>query len=112
MLTQLLLALVASASAATIKINVGEAGLTFTPDTTKAEVGDILEFHFVGGVHDTVRGDFDKPCQPAPAEGGWASGSITGSATNVSGPHFLSYSPCSFVRMREAYQIVTMVHVD
>ncbi|KAL1859668.1 hypothetical protein VTK73DRAFT_7518 [Phialemonium thermophilum] len=70
--------------AATIQINAGEGNkLTFTPDSVKAEVGDVLEFHFVGGFHDAVRGDFDKPCQPfSGAAGGFASDRVQGSATN------------------------------
>lgn len=84
MLSYLLIALAATASAETIKINVGEGGLTFTPDSVTAAVDDVLEFHFVGGNHDTVAGDFTKPCQPIGGDGGWASGSVTGSASNVS----------------------------
>lgn len=77
-----LLSLAAVASAATIVVDVGKGGLTFTPDSVTAAKGDIVEFHFVGGVHDAVKGDFDKPC--APLAGGFASTTETGSATNVS----------------------------
>lgn len=84
MLSCLLIALAASASAATIKINVGEGGLTFTPDSVTAAVDDVLEFHFVGGNHDAVTGEFDKPCEPIGDDTGFASGSVTGSPTNVS----------------------------
>ena len=76
-----LLSLAAVASAATIVVDVGQGGLTFTPDSVTAAKGDIVEFHFVGGVHDAVKGDFDKPC--APLAGGFASATETGSATNV-----------------------------
>jgi len=51
---RLLLAFVAAASAATVTIDVGKSGLTFTPDSVKAAVGDVLEFRFVGGFHDAV----------------------------------------------------------
>ncbi|CAI4214049.1 unnamed protein product [Parascedosporium putredinis] len=44
--------LVAAATAAVHKINVGQGGLTFTPDSVTAEIDDIVEFHFVGGTHD------------------------------------------------------------
>ncbi|KAL1889587.1 hypothetical protein Sste5346_008836 [Sporothrix stenoceras] len=75
-----LLSLAAVASAATFVVDVGQGGLTFTPDSVTAAKGDIVEFHFVGGVHDAVKGDFDKPCTPSAA--GWASSTETGSATN------------------------------
>ncbi len=83
MLKSLVLALAATASAATIKINVGQSGLTFTPDSVTAAKGDIVEFHFVGGFHDAVAGDFSQPCTPL-ASGGFASTRQQGSATNVS----------------------------
>ena len=82
MLALRLLAFSATALAATIKVDVGKSGLTFTPDSVKAEKGDIVEFHYVGGVHDAVEGSFDKPC--ALKEGGFASATETGSADNVS----------------------------
>jgi plastocyanin len=91
MLMRLLIALAATASAATIKINVGQGGLTFTPDSVTAAVGDVLEFKFVGGNHDAVAGDFARPCQPA-ATPGFASGNITGSPTNVSNYHLLCFN--------------------
>ncbi len=80
-----LLVLAASASAATIKIAVGQGGLTYTPDSVKAELGDILEFKFVGGSHDVVRGNYASVCSPSTnATEGFASGVIAGSPTNVS----------------------------
>ena len=81
-----LFVLAVAASAATIKIKVGQGGLTYTPDAVTAAIGDLLEFQFVGGTHDVVRGDFSKPCQPGPsaADGGFASGVQQGSPTNVS----------------------------
>lgn len=87
-LTNVLVSLAAAAGCATaavVKIAVGErGGLTYTPDTVKADIGDVLEFHFVGGTHDAVLGDFDNPCKPAtPAGTGFASGVIQGSTTNV-----------------------------
>ncbi len=86
-----LFALAPAVSAATIKIDVGKGGLTFTPDSVTAAKGDTLEFHFVGGTHDAVVGDFDKPCTPS--AGGIASATEVGSATNVrslcQSPHVL-----------------------
>jgi plastocyanin len=63
---------VSHATATTIRVDVGK-GLTFTPNSITAAVGDVLEFHFLGGEHDVARGDFSKPCEPA-ADGGFYSG--------------------------------------
>ncbi len=81
MLATRILSLAAIATAATIQIDVGKGGLTFSPDSVTAAKGDIVEFHFVGGYHDAVKGDFDKPCTPV--AGGFASTTEAGSATNV-----------------------------
>ncbi len=86
-------ALAAAANAATIKINVGQSGLTFTPDSVTAAKGDVLEFHFVGGYHDAVVGDFSEPCQAA-TSGGFSSGTYQGSATNVCVPRVGYLYPC------------------
>ncbi|KAK2593632.1 hypothetical protein QQS21_008680 [Conoideocrella luteorostrata] len=66
--------LAACATAKTIKIDVGSSGLTFSPDSTVAEKGDILEFHFYS-VHSVAMGDFANGCAPA-AHGGFFSGVI------------------------------------
>jgi plastocyanin len=63
------------ASAATIKITAGGTGLYFSPTTTTAAKGDVLEFHFVPRNHSVVAGDFNNPCQPA-AAGGFFSGFV------------------------------------
>ncbi|KAH8881463.1 Cupredoxin [Thozetella sp. PMI_491] len=60
----LVLALAAAANAANFDVQVGKGGLTFTPDSVTAAKGDTVTFHFVGGFHDAVVGDFDKPCTP------------------------------------------------
>lgn len=44
------LALAASATAATLKVAVGQNGLTFTPNDIKAVVGDSVEFSFFPAV--------------------------------------------------------------
>lgn len=63
----------AVASAKTIRIDVGQSGLTFTPHDIKASVGDILEFHYHPKNHSVVAADFATPCRPK-AEGGFYSG--------------------------------------
>ena len=92
-----LLSLAATASAAVHQINVGEnSTLTYTPDSFTAEVGDMLEFHFVGGFHDVVRGNYDKPCEPFSSESGFgfASGRVQGKTEKVR-KMFLSVQPWS-----------------
>ncbi|KAM5343878.1 hypothetical protein ACJ41O_012415 [Fusarium nematophilum] len=64
--------LAAVASAATHKVEVGKGGLRYTPDSIKADKGDVVEFHF-NSMHTVVAGDFEKPCAPA-ASGGFYSG--------------------------------------
>jgi plastocyanin len=74
----LLAAMAASVAAKTITINVGESGLTFTPDTTTADIGDTIEFHFFASLHSAVQGDFNNPCQRASS--GFNSGPINNNA--------------------------------
>jgi plastocyanin len=74
----------AVASAKTIRIDVGQSGLTFTPNDITAAVGDILEFHYHPTNHSVVAADFATPCKPK-AEGGFYSGFFPTTATeNVS----------------------------
>lgn len=54
------------ASAATIQVTVGQNNqLSFSPNEVKAAMGDVVEFHFAGGNHSVVEGDFNNACQPA-----------------------------------------------
>ncbi|CEJ82074.1 hypothetical protein VHEMI02165 [[Torrubiella] hemipterigena] len=72
-------------AAATIRIDAGLNGLAFTPDSTKANVGDVLEFHFHPISHSVVMGDKNHPCVPA-ASGGFFSGFMpvsSGEGANV-----------------------------
>jgi len=66
------------AAAKTITIDVGKGGLVFSPDSSTAQVGDTLEFHFFSSLHTAVQGDFNKPC--GRAAGGFNSGPIKNSA--------------------------------
>jgi plastocyanin len=52
----------ALASAKTITIVGGMGGPKFSPNSTTADVGDTLEFHFIGTPHTVVQGDFNTPC--------------------------------------------------
>lgn len=62
------------ASADVYKVEVGKGGLRYTPNTIKADKGDIVEFHF-DGMHSVVAGDFKKPCTPV-SSGGFYSGTL------------------------------------
>lgn len=79
------LVLAASASAATIRIDVGQnSALAFTPNSVTAAKNDTLEFHFHSLNHSVVQGDFSNPCKPV-STGGFFSGFMpTSSGENVS----------------------------
>lgn len=62
----------ATVSAKTINIKVGADGLSFTPNTTTAEVGDRVVFTFYPQDHNVVQASFAEPCKPL--EGGFYSG--------------------------------------
>ncbi|KAK0383248.1 hypothetical protein NLU13_9161 [Sarocladium strictum] len=69
------LALTASQVSAEVhKVQVGQDGLTFSPNNIKASKGDLVEFHFDGD-HSVVASDFDAPCTPAKS-GGFGSGPL------------------------------------
>lgn len=74
-----MVALVATATAKTIVITAGAGGFVFSPDTVTADVGDVLEYHFVGDIHTAVQGDFSSPC--AQSSTGFDSGPITSVGT-------------------------------
>lgn len=61
------------AAAETIKITAASNN-TFTPDTVKANDGDILEFHFQPLNHSVAAGDYRNPCSPMAAGSGFFSG--------------------------------------
>ncbi|KAH7393959.1 Cupredoxin [Phaeosphaeria sp. MPI-PUGE-AT-0046c] len=43
---------------------VANNGLHFEPENVVAEVGDLIEFHFLPKNHAVVQSSFDKPCEP------------------------------------------------
>lgn len=59
----------------TIPIQAGVAGLTFTPASITADLGDVLEFHFFPRNHSVAQGDWKNACQPA-TTGGFFSGFV------------------------------------
>ncbi|KAL1906087.1 hypothetical protein Sste5344_008198 [Sporothrix stenoceras] len=60
--------------ATTISIAVGESGLSFTPNSVSAGIGDVLLFSFYPRNHSVALGSWDKGC--APSAGGFFSGFI------------------------------------
>jgi plastocyanin len=76
-------ALAATAAAKTVVITAGSGGFLFSPDSVTADVGDVLEFHFVGSIHSAVQGDFSTPCAMGSlASTGFDSGSVTSVCAN------------------------------
>lgn len=70
----MLSALVTSAAAKVITIEVGHEGNPyFKPDYTKADVGDTVEFFFDAKEHSVVQGDWFTGCYPV-KDGGFYSG--------------------------------------
>ncbi|KAI5460321.1 hypothetical protein BGZ63DRAFT_464480 [Mariannaea sp. PMI_226] len=48
----------------THSIVAGLGGLHFDPDNVVADVGDVLEWHFLPANHSVAQADFDTPCAP------------------------------------------------
>ncbi len=78
------IAMAMSATAATVRIDVGQSGLTFSPNSATAAKGDIIEFHFHPINHSVVMGDFSNPCKPAQTGGFYSGFMPTSSGENVS----------------------------
>jgi plastocyanin len=70
----------------TYTVAVGQNGLTFTPDTVHAKVGEEVVFQFFPKNHTVVQSSFENPCNPL--EGGIFSGfnfnTTTGAAVSFS----------------------------
>lgn len=71
-------AFLAVAHAKTLKITAKDN--TFNPDSTTADKGDVLEFHFEGSEHSVVAGDYQYPCSPLQIDTGFFSGLVDGSS--------------------------------
>jgi plastocyanin len=56
-------ALAAISHAANIQVQVAKSGLSFTPNSFPANVGDTVSFVFNAG-HSVVEAAFASPCQP------------------------------------------------
>ncbi|KAF7133704.1 hypothetical protein CNMCM5793_005002 [Aspergillus hiratsukae] len=53
-----------SATSAVHTVDVGENGLTFSPDTLSVSPGSKVEFHFFAGNHSVAQAAFSNPCHP------------------------------------------------
>ena len=51
-------------TAVTHSVVAGRGGLKFDPDNVVAEVGDVIEWHFLRVNHSVVQSSFSKPCEP------------------------------------------------
>ncbi|KAF2033232.1 hypothetical protein EK21DRAFT_109033 [Setomelanomma holmii] len=62
-------------------------GLHFEPENVVAEIGDLVEFHFLPKNHTIIQSSFDKPCEPLSNGAGIFSGfnfaTAAGEAKNV-----------------------------
>lgn len=75
------LALLAFTNASTHTVTVGDGGLKFTPNSTIASVGDVVEFHYYPKNHSVVQGSFSNPCM---STSGFFSGYIPSAAGKAS----------------------------
>lgn len=48
----------------THSVNAGLGGLRFDPDNVVAEVGDVVEWHFLPANHTVAQSSFGEPCEP------------------------------------------------
>jgi len=60
-----LVSLVAAQSTRVQVVQVGAGGQTFNPSNIRANVGEMVQFQFMGGNHTATQSIFDQPCQPA-----------------------------------------------
>jgi len=75
-----------SASAANVQVQVGNGGLTFTPSSVNASVGDTVSFVFYPKNHTVTQSSFAAPCQPLAS--GIDSGFLPVSANATTVPSF------------------------
>ncbi|OIW34665.1 Cupredoxin [Coniochaeta ligniaria NRRL 30616] len=53
-----------SLTGVTHTVAVGRGGLKFDPDNVVAEIGDVVEWHYLPANHSVAQSSFDKPCRP------------------------------------------------
>lgn len=69
--------LAAAVNAKTVTITA-KSDNRFDPDSTTADKGDMLEFHFQGSKNSVVAGDYQYPCSPVQIGTGFFSGLVDG----------------------------------
>lgn len=74
----------ASASTTVHKVDIGEDGFSFSPDTLDVSPGETVEFHFHPQNHSVAQASFDNPCHPANVSS-FSSGFVPTSQESVSG---------------------------
>lgn len=77
----------ASASSTVHKVDVGEDGFVFNPDSLTVSPGEKVEFHFYPLNHSVAQASFDNPCHPINASGfssGFVLESVSESKAQVS----------------------------
>lgn len=72
--------LASSAAAAILRVNVGDSGLAFNPESIVAAVGDVVEYHFYTRNHSVVQGDFSVACSTGSIQSPFYSGFIPSSS--------------------------------
>lgn len=65
---------VVSLTGVTHSVNAGLGGLRFDPDNVVAEVGDVVEWHFLPANHSIAQSSFGEPCEPLADGTGFFSG--------------------------------------
>jgi plastocyanin len=105
----LVVALASLAAAKTIVITAGQGGLVYSPDTSTAEVGDTLEFHFRGSTHTVTQGDYNTPCMRGSVSNGFFSGRINNNFDGtVSSPFAIPPSLLQFRSLTEIHSSVNL----
>ena len=83
-------AVAAPAPGATHSVVAGRAGLVFDPENVVAEIGDVVEFHFLPKNHSVVQSSFENPCVPINDNAFFSGFFPTTSGQNVSSSSWFS----------------------
>ena len=57
-------------------VQVGNGGLTMSPNDITVPSGEVIEFHFFTGSHSVAQSSFAAPCAPLNTTAGFFSGSM------------------------------------
>lgn len=70
---------------ATHSVVVGLGGLHFDPENVVAEIGDVVEFHFLAANHSVAQSSFASPCVPLTDASGAETGFFSGFVPTAAG---------------------------